>query len=286
MVEMLGRTLGEAVEIRTELAPDLRRVKVDPAQLQNALLNLAINARDAMPNGGQLVIETKNLDLDEDTSRNWGDVTPGRYVKVSVSDTGDGIAKELLGHVFEPFFTTKEQGKGTGLGLSMVHGFAKQSGGHAEIHSVPGHGAVVSLYLPDISGSAEAVSGEKEIPEINNECAATVLVVEDDVAVRDITVARLAFLGYSIIEAENAQAALDILAVNRQIDLVLSDVVMPGGMTGVELSERVRKLYPEIKVILASGYAQDGVSRLNAGPWLRKPYSVSELASLLHQMLA
>lgn len=285
MQDMLGRTLGETVELQTDLDPALNRAKVDPTQLQNALLNLAINARDAMPDGGRLVIETRNVELDDEAVLRRTDLAAGSYVRLAVSDTGEGIAPEMLGRVFEPFFTTKEQGKGTGLGLSMVHGFAKQSGGHADIYSEPGHGTVVSLYLPNAGSVSSSVSNHNNLPSPEGTRQETVLVVEDDTAVRQITVARLEFLGYSIIEAENAQAALDVLIANQDVDLILSDVIMPGGMTGADLAERVRVLYPKIKFILTSGYAQDGIIPSNGTPWLRKPYSVSDLARILSKTL-
>lgn len=285
MIEMLERTIGETIVLQSKLAPNLGAANVDPAQLQNALLNLAINARDAMPGGGRLIIETSNIELDDKAVQQRAETRPGRYVRLAVSDTGTGIAPENLSHVFEPFYTTKEQGKGTGLGLSMVHGFAKQSGGHADIYSELGHGTIVSLYLPDAGTGRQPVSSAGDNLVRDNSRNETILVVEDDPAVREITVARLDFLGYQIVEAGNAQEALDILAENPDIDIVLTDVIMPGGMSGVELAASIRQDYSRIKVILTSGYSEDGVVPSEGTPWLRKPYPVADLARVLNEVL-
>lgn len=285
MLDMLGRTLGGTIELSTELAPDLGRAKVDPAQLQNALLNLAINARDAMPDGGRLIIETSNVDLDPDEARRRVDVEPGSYVRLSVRDTGTGIHPEVQKRVFEPFFTTKGPGKGTGLGLSMVHGFAKQSRGHVDIYSELGYGTAISLYLPDAEGSPVANKNQKAILEPATAYNETVLVVEDEPGVRETTVARLEHLGYHIIEAETGQQALDTLNAGTHVDVVLTDMIMPGGMTGAELVAIVRAQYPLIKVVVASGYAEDISMPRDGTPWLRKPYTLAQLADTLRQLL-
>lgn len=284
MMDMLQRTLGETIQLEAILAPDIGRMLADPVQVHNALLNLAINSRDAMPNGGRLIIETSNVELDESAVKSRADAEPGHYVRLSVRDTGAGMTPEVRARVLEPFYTTKEQGKGTGLGLSMVHGFAKQSGGHVDVYSELGFGTAISLYLPN--ASAAPVMQLSHAPE--QEATAigeTVLVVEDDSNVREVTIDRLEHLGYSIIEAENAQQALDILEAGAKVDVLLSDVVMPGGITGVELVAEVRRKYPNVKAILSSGYAPDANVSLRSTPWMRKPYTLSELAQTLRQVL-
>ena len=285
MQDMLQRTLGETIEISTKLEPDLGKTLADPTQVHNAVLNLAINARDAMPDGGALTIETANVDLDIESAMARADAEPGQYVRLSVNDTGTGIPPQVLARVFEPFFTTKEKGKGTGLGLSMVHGFAKQSGGHLDIYSEIGHGTAISLYLPDANGVEVESSPDQVTSLIKKGGGELVLVVEDDAGVRDVTVARLEHLGYRIVEAENGQAALDILAAEPAIDLILTDMVMPGGMTGSDLIAEVRERYPKMKVVFTSGYAEGGQLPTGGAPWLRKPYNLDELARTLRQLL-
>lgn len=285
MSDMLGRTIGETVTLRKELAPDLGMALVDVAQLHNALLNLSINARDAMPDGGNLTIETRKLTVDADMGRERAEVQPGQYVKVSVSDTGVGISPEIQDRVLEPFFTTKEQGKGTGLGLSMVHGFVKQSGGHLEIYSELGLGTTISLYFPSASQPEENnTNDDLSSPPAKVGCE-TVLVVEDDPRVRKISVSRLQHLGYKIIEAETGQGALDVLAETASIDVVFTDMVMPGGMSGADLLEKVRDMYPDIKRLVTSGYAEGRVMPSDGTMWLRKPYSLREMSMTFRQLL-
>jgi two-component system cell cycle sensor histidine kinase/response regulator CckA len=285
MADMLNRTLGETIKFGTKLAPDLGKALADPAQLHNALLNLSINARDAMPDGGHLTIETSNLAIDADMAKERSEVQPGQYVRVSVSDTGMGMSPEIRDRVLEPFFTTKELGKGTGLGLSMVHGFAKQSGGHLEIYSEVDLGTTMSLYLPHAGRPAE----QKAKADLSTSTASTgletVLVVEDDPRVRKTTVSRLQHLGYKTVEAETGRAALDILAQSATIDVVFTDMVMPGGMTGADLLEKVRELYPDIKRLGASGYAELGVMPNDGTIWLRKPYSLQEMSETFRRLL-
>lgn len=285
MKGMLQRTLGETVTLGLDLAPSLGNAQADANQLHNAILNLAINARDAMPEGGRLVIETSNVDFDPKTAAERIEVDPGQYVRISVSDTGTGMSAETQTRVLEPFFTTKEQGKGTGLGLSMVHGFAKQSGGHLDIYSELGHGTTVNLYLPDATENVSIAAAPGARSSIKEACGETVLVVEDDPRVREITVTRLEHLGYQVVEAENGQAALDFLADGQIVDVILTDMVMPGGMNGAELVQKVRETNPEIKVIIASGYAEGGQMPANGTPWLRKPYKLDELARTLRELL-
>ncbi|MGI9486244.1 MAG: PAS domain S-box protein, partial [Geminicoccaceae bacterium] len=243
MSDLLSRTLGETIEINTVLANPLDKALVDPTQLQNALLNLTINARDAMLDGGKLTIETANVTLDEDYARVYAEVNAGDYVLLSVTDTGIGMPPEIRDHVFEPFFTTKDVGKGSGLGLSMVYGFVKQSGGHIRLYSEAGHGTAISLYFPKALGldeATEASEPEEAMPQARGE---VVLVVEDEPRVRQVTVQRLETLGYIVLEAENGPAALDVLTGSPAMDLVFTDMIMPGGMSGGDLAREVRSLY-------------------------------------------
>ena len=285
MSDMLERTLGETVSLCKKLTADLGKTLTDPVQMQNALLNLAINARDAMPDGGNLTIETKDMVLDADMAAERFEVDPGRYARLCVTDTGVGMSPDIQARVMEPFFTTKEQGKGTGLGLSMVHGFAKQSGGHLEIYSEPGHGTSVSLYLPIVDDRAEKDKGVDVGKNTVGAGDETVLVVEDDARVRKITVKRLKHLDYDVIEAEAGQQALDILAKSTKIDIVFTDMVMPGGMTGAELLEKVRAKYPTIRRMITSGYAEDGAIPADGTPWLRKPYSLQDMAIAFRDLM-
>ena len=285
MAGMLKRTLGENIKLQTILAPDIRMTMADPAQVHNAVLNLAINARDAMPSGGDLVIETSNADIDADSASIRSDASPGRYVRLSVRDTGSGMTTEVQERVLDPFFTTKKPGKGTGLGLSMVHGFAKQSEGFMEIYSEVGFGTAISFYLPQSKTAYETEQEEQVDSIIPSQRIKTILVVEDDARVRSVTLKRLAYLGYKTIEAESGQQALNVLSENSDIDLVFSDMVMPGGMTGGELLEQVRKLYPHIKRLITSGYAADGIIPNHGTKWLRKPYSIQEMTQVFQEAL-
>ncbi len=283
--DMLDRTLGETITLNIKLADELGKSFADPTQVHNALLNLAINARDAMPDGGDLTIETSNIDFDAETARERDELAPGRYTRLSVSDTGIGMPQEVQSRVLEPFFTTKEVGKGTGLGLSMVHGFAKQSEGHLEIYSELGHGTSVSLYLPDAAklkdGTAEHARGAPPVEKGGE----TILVVEDDPRVRKLTINRLDSLGYTVREAETGHQALEVLAETTDVDLVFTDMVMPGGMSGADLILEVQRLYPYIKCIITSGYAEKDTLPNDGTLWLRKPYRLQELSQLLRQRL-
>ena len=288
LTDMLRRTLGESIEITTVLAQDLGQTKADPAQLQNALLNLCINARDAMPNGGKLTIETTVAGLDEDYAADHADVSPGDYIMLSVSDNGTGIPPEIQQRVLEPFFTTKEVGAGTGLGLSTIYGFSKQSGGHLRLYSEMGVGTTVSLYLPLIEGvisSDEEQTVASDAPEIKRE---TILVVEDDHRVRTTTVARVQDLGYDVLQAEDGKSALKILRRSPAVDLLFTDVVMPGGMMGGELVEEAKRFYPGLKVLFTSGYTEQASLQadvIEGGAVLKKPYRRPELASKLREAL-
>ena len=248
---------------------------IDPSQLSTAILNLALNARDAMPNGGKLTLETRNVVLDENYARSNSEVTAGNYVMIAVSDTGEGMPPELLDKVFEPFFTTKEVGKGSGLGLSMVYGFVKQSNGHIKIYSEVGHGTTVKLYLPQAAGSALAnapVENRGE-PEHGGE---TILVVEDDPLVRQYVLTQIQSLGYATLSASSGAEAIAVIDAGNPIDLLFTDVIMPGNMNGRELAEEALKRRPEIRVLFTSGYTENAIihhGRLDPGVLLlAKPY--------------
>jgi PAS domain S-box-containing protein len=290
ILDLLQRTLGETIQIRTDLANDLWLALVDPAQFENALLNLALNARDAMPQGGVLGIETANTWLDADYAANHEDVKPGLYVMLVVSDNGVGMAPAVVEHAFEPFFTTKPVGKGSGLGLSMVYGLMKQSGGHVSIYSEEGQGTTVRLYLPQAQAEIVASRGEPLTEPMQQFTAATIMVVEDDAQVRKLTVNMLHSLGYQTVEAGDAWTALRLLAERPAVALLFTDVVLPGGMSGVELAREARQSRPELKVLFTSGYTehalihngqvQDGVELLP------KPYRKASLAKKVRAMLA
>jgi len=286
MSDWLHRTLGEIVRVRTVLADDLKKTLVDPVQIKNALLNLAINARDAMPDGGELTIETANIEIGERNASSHIPITPGRYVILSVADTGTGMEPDVAERAFEPFFTTKDELSGTGLGLSMIYGFAKQSGGHVTLASEPGHGTSVDLYLPQTDDGAGAngqdAAGLSDIAaEDLGSRGETVLVVEDNERVRRVTVKRLRDLGYVVLDAEDGNAALEILEREQNIDLLFTDLLMPGGMTGGELAAEARRQRPELKILFTSGYPSDaavrkGLMEKNA-KILPKPYSKADL---------
>lgn len=290
IMDLLRRTLGEQVKIEMKLAKDLWLTATDPAQVESAIVNLAINSRDAMPNGGRLTIETANKHLDQQYSSENPDVTPGDYVMLAVSDSGEGMPREVLNRVLEPFFTTKGQGKGTGLGLSMVYGFTKQSRGHLKIYSEVGHGTTVRLYLPRAAVDAAVhVVEQRPVEATRATREATILVVEDNVGVRSVALRQLRSLGYRVIETENAASALAVLRTSDPIDLLFTDVVMPGNMTGVQLAKEARTFRPELKVLMTSGFSEipgsenglsDGRMR-----FLGKPYRKHELAQRVRDLL-
>jgi PAS domain S-box-containing protein len=287
--KLLHPTLGEHIQITPLLAPDAWTSRVDPNQLTTALLNLALNARDAMPDGGKLALETGNAILDEAYASMHNEVTPGEYVMIAVSDTGTGIAPADLEKVFDPFFTTKEVGKGTGLGLSMVFGFVKQSGGHIKVYSEQGHGTTVKIYLPRATGAGEDL---EEIPlqaavEGGNEI---ILVVEDDALVRRYVLTQIESLGYTTLEAGNATEALELIDQHPEINLLFTDVIMPGPMNGRQLAIEAVKRLPALKTLYTSGYTENAIvhhGRLDSGVLLlAKPYRKSELARMIRQALA
>ncbi|MGE5778169.1 MAG: PAS domain S-box protein [Hyphomicrobiales bacterium] len=289
MGELLRRTLGATIHVEEKLAPNLGHAVVDPRGLEQALLNLAVNSRDAMPNGGTLTLETRNAVLDEDYAEQFPEVRPGEYALLEIVDTGTGMPAEIASRAFEPFFTTKEFGKGSGLGLSMVYGFVKQSNGHVSIYSQVGRGACVKLYLPR-APSATPGTGDA-LPDVSTAGLAdkVVLVVEDEAKLRKVAVKMLERLGMPIVHAEDAKQALELLA-RTHIDVLFTDIELPGGMSGLELAEAARRIDPEIKVLFTTGYTREAVQggRLLQGetPWLIKPYSYPELARALQVLLA
>jgi signal transduction histidine kinase/CHASE3 domain sensor protein len=286
IAKLLRPTLGEQIEVETILEKGTPTSCIDPSQLANALLNLAVNARDAMPNGGRLTLETANIVLDEVYTPGNAEVLPGPHVMISVSDTGTGMSTDVCEKVFEPYFTTKETGRGTGLGLSMVYGFVKQSGGHIKIYSEEGHGTTVRLYLPAARGCVDAAVAPV-IP--TSGVGETILVVEDDTLVRGFVVAQLHGLGYRTIAVGDSNAALAHLDSGQRFDLLFTDLIMPGGMTGLQLADEVTRRRPGIKILYTSGYAQNAIEhngRLRPGTLLlSKPYRKFALASMIRQAL-
>ncbi|MCW5772103.1 MAG: response regulator, partial [Rhodospirillaceae bacterium] len=287
---LLQRTLGEQIAIQTSLDPDLWPALVDPVQLESAVVNLAINARDAMPKGGNLLIDTANKRVDESYVASTLDATPGDYVMLGVSDTGTGMSPETLARVFEPFFTTKPAGQGTGLGLSMVYGFAKQSQGHVQIYSEVGEGTSVRLYLPRAPGDAvaEASVATPDTPP-RARAGERILAVEDNADVRQTVTGQLVEFGYDVVAAENAEEALAILARDGNFDLLFTDVVMPGGANGYDLARHARQLRPGLKVLLTSGFHAHSLAAKErdgkANPLLMKPYRRTELAAKVRAVL-
>ena len=287
--EMLRRTLEETIKIHITGQKGLWLCHADQPQLENALLNLSINARDAMPEGGLLTIETANILLNDDVATQQADLDPGEYVSLSVTDTGIGIESDAIEHVFEPFFTTKGVGEGSGLGLSMVYGFAKQSNGAVTIQSEPGEGTTVKLYLPravELRDETHTVNAISEIPMARGE---SILVVEDDAEVRQLTADLLSALGYEVAEAGSAEAALDVLNLNSAIDLLLSDVVLPGAMNGPELTAEVRRRNPNTKILYMTGYAREAFnSRAERGERshvIQKPFKKADLGAMIRRLL-
>jgi PAS domain S-box-containing protein len=288
MDDMMRRTIGEAIEIETVFAGGLWNTFIDPVQIETAVLNLAINARDAMAGRGKLTIELANAFLDDDYARSHEEVTPGRYVMLAVTDTGCGMSPELVEKVFEPFFSTKAEGKGSGLGLSMVYGFVKQSGGHVKIYSEPGHGTTIRLYLPravqaedvEVSLSSGPVMGGSE----------TVLIVEDDPEVRETVIAIVSDLGYRVLQAVDATSALSVIESGVPIDLLFTDVVMPGTLKSPELARMARERLPGVAVLFTSGYTENSIvhgGKLDEGvELLSKPYTREQLARKFRHVLA
>jgi signal transduction histidine kinase len=295
MSELLRHTLGETISIETVLAAGLWPTFADANLVEGAILNLAINARDAMPGGGRLTIETANTYLDRAYASRFGDVDPGQYVMLSVTDTGTGIAPELMQNIFEPFFTTKAAGEGSGLGLAMVHGFVKQTGGHIRIYSELAHGTSVKVYLPRlVEAEAQAASAaplaRTPTPVVTGaRPRETILVVEDNEGVRAYARSVLEEVGYSVLEAGQADAALRLLDGNARIDLLFTDVVLPGGMSGRALADRAGRLRNGLPVLFTTGYTPNAIvhhGRLDAGVHLLgKPYTQQDLTRKIREML-
>ncbi|MFJ6324763.1 MULTISPECIES: PAS domain S-box protein [unclassified Rhizobium] len=289
--DLLRRTLGEAIEFRTVVSGSANNALVDASQLQNALLNLVLNARDAMARGGRLSIEISHVHLDVDYAQMYPQVRTGEFVLISVTDTGHGMSADTRQRAFEPFFTTKGVGAGTGLGLSMVYGFARQSGGHVQLYSEMGQGTSVRVFLP--AAQKENAEGDErkkgeEPPQAIPGGSEKILVVEDDPRVRRVAVSRLVDTGYQVVEAASAKEALDRLEENPDVALLFTDIVMPGGMAGDELANIVRAMNPEIKILFTSGYAEPtiaGRELAQSGTWLKKPYTARELAQRLRELL-
>jgi PAS domain S-box-containing protein len=286
IARLLRPTLGEQIEIDSVLGNKMPTACIDPSQLSNALLNLAINARDAMPHGGKLVLKTASVVLDEAYAQANADVSPGIYALIEVTDTGTGIPAEVLEKVFEPFFTTKETGKGTGLGLSMVYGFVKQSGGHIKINSEQGHGTTIRLYLPISIGCVDTAAALVDPAQGDGE---TILVVEDDELVRDFVISQLHSLNYRTLAAADSRAALAYVECGQPFDVLFTDIVMPGGLTGRQLADEVTRRRPGTKVLYTSGYTKNVIvhhGRLDPDViLLSKPYRKTELSSMMRRAL-
>ncbi|MGC2525566.1 MAG: ATP-binding protein [Stellaceae bacterium] len=289
MSDLFRRTIGEAIQIETVLAGGLWPTFVDGNQLENALINLAVNARDAMPEGGKLTIETANSYLDEAYAAMHSEVEPGQYVGTFVTDTGVGMASNIVNQVFEPFFTTKEVGHGTGLGLSQVYGFVKQSGGHVKIYSEVGQGTTVRLYLPRYRGPDGVADERAEARELPRGRAETVLVVEDDPDVRDYTSGMVGDLGYNVLTAEDGASALRLLDAHREVQLLFTDVGLPGGMNGRQLADQALRRQPRLKVLYTTGYARNAIvhqGRLDPRvDVVFKPFSYTDLAAKIRHVL-
>jgi signal transduction histidine kinase/CheY-like chemotaxis protein len=285
---LLRPTLGEQIEVHMLLAGDASRALIDPSQLSNAILNLALNARDAMPDGGKLTIKTSNIVLDENYAAMNSDITAGNYVMVAVTDSGHGIPAAILDHVFEPFFTTKDVDKGSGLGLSMVYGFVKQSNGHIKIYSEVGHGTTVRIYLPQATGDAKPA--ELADPASFEGGQETILVVEDDHLVRTFVVGQIQSLGYTTLAAVNAAEALIVIDGPEAIDLLFTDMIMPGALNGRQLADAALLRRASLKVLFTSGYSSEAIihhGQLDAGVLLlAKPYRKSDLARMIRAALA
>jgi PAS domain S-box-containing protein len=288
--ELLRRTLGEGIALQTVLAASLWHTRIDTNQLENALLNLAVNARDAMPRGGQLTIETSNSHLDESYVAQLAlDIPPGQYVCVAVTDTGVGMDAATIERVFEPFFTTKELGKGTGLGLSQVYGFVRQSGGDVKIYSEPNRGTTVKMYLPRYIATSAELEQRTELAGDAMGKGETVLVVEDNELVREHAGHALEELGYRVLEAGDVESALQIVGSSSLPDLLFTDVVLRGGFSGVQLAERALALRPKMKVLFTSGYGWNAVARQedvpNGSAFIKKPYTTAALAREARKLL-
>jgi PAS domain S-box-containing protein len=289
MIELAGHALGAEIKITNHIDASMPPLFVDPAGLESALLNLAMNARDAMPKGGSIIIESKVKNLGSShLAVHTGDLKAGSYVCVSISDTGAGMSRETLERAFEPFFTTKPRNKGTGLGLAMVYGFVKQSGGAVRAYSELGQGTTISLYLPLTADSSQPVPAGAPKP-LSAKPSGSVLVVDDEVELIEIAQAYLAEMGFTGYEAIDGASALEMIAQHSEIDLMVTDIVMPGGMNGVELAQRARTLRPGLKIVYSSGFPAEALAEkslpLIDGPLLHKPYQRAEFATMVRQVM-
>jgi PAS domain S-box-containing protein len=286
ILALLQRSLGETVAVQVKPGKGLWPAMVDPTQVDDAIVNLAINARDAMPGGGKLTIETRNVVLDNDYAANHIDVVPGEYIMLAVSDTGIGMSPDVIERAFEPFFTTKQEGQGTGLGLSQVFGWVKQSGGHIKIYSEAGHGTTIKLYLPRSENRGVDLDTQPEIAAPRGD--ETIFVVEDNPNVRKTVIRQLDDLGYRTVEADSGARALQLVKEGLRFDLLLTDVIMPGGITGFQLAEQLRVDHPELKVLFTSGYTEvataDGQLAMK-DPLLSKPYRKQDLGRAVRSVL-
>jgi PAS domain S-box-containing protein len=287
---LLRRTLSPQIKLRTVLAQDIWRIDADPVQFRNALINLAVNARDAMPDGGDIVLRSSNVRIGRYVAEETG-VAPGRYVRISVTDNGRGMTPEVRQRAVEPFFTTKTPGKGTGLGLATAYGFVRQSGGQVTIYSEVGLGTTIGLYFPAATSDTAAPPAEdgSAAPDVAA-TGQTVLVVEDDAAIRRLSAERIEALGYRAIPAADAEEALTIVGKTPEIDALFTDIVMPGPMSGLDLARRIRADHPEIAILLTSGFSGDLINPRNGFSsnfqLLSKPYRQNELATRLRILLS
>ncbi|USI74544.1 response regulator [Sphingomonas morindae] len=291
MADLLRRTLGETITLDLALARELWTIEADPNQLETAMLNLAVNARDAMAGGGRLGVRSENRTIDAAEAADLPGVRPGCHVVLAIEDSGTGMDATVLARIFEPFFTTKDVGHGTGLGLSMVYGFVKQSGGAVLVDSEPGRGTVVRLFFPRHQGAAAVPAARADPPAMPRGAGETILVCEDDAEVRATSALALAELGYRVLEAEDGAAACRLLAdPAERIDLLFTDVVLPGGMTGADVAAEAQRHRPAIRTLFTTGYARDAIvhhGRLDAGvALLAKPFGFAELAQRIHALLA
>jgi CheY-like chemotaxis protein len=288
MEKMVRRLIGEDIQLETHLGKNLRRVKADPGQIEQVIMNLVVNARDAMPHGGKLIIETADVELDADYGSRHGRAQAGRFVMLAVSDTGCGMDAETQTHIFEPFFTTKEHGKGTGLGLATVYGIVKQTGGDIWVYSEPGQGTTIKVYLPSVEEAAESVAPAQ--PDESAACGSeTILLVEDESGVRKLARDVLEAKGYRVLEAGRGEEALKVAqAYQASIDLMLTDMVMPQ-MSGYELADRLSALRPSMRVIFMSGYTDKAAAQqevLEPGtPFVQKPFTPDSLARKVREVL-
>lgn len=288
-MELLHSTIGETITLSSYLSPDLWKIRADPSEIENSVVNLAINARDAMPGGGTIKVDTKNVSFTENDIENEFGISPGDYVQLSVTDTGSGMTDEVKAHIFEPFFTTKEPDKGTGLGLASTHGFVNQSGGHIHVDSEVGHGTVIHLYLPKYLETSTPQESKQPAQVKPTNGDARILVVEDNGMVRKVTVRRLRALGFNTEQVSNGPEAVHYLENNSDIDLILSDIVMDGGMSGYDVARWVQNNLPECKILLTSGFseqmAEDNEVQIAKLQVLPKPYSLVELQQAVNGIL-